>query len=56
VFRLARLVLGSRDALSPFAVASAALRPAIVVAALLAAVAAAIEIPVAAIALVIVVL
>lgn len=51
LFRLGRLVLGSREVLSPYAAISAALRPAILFAALLAAVGALIEIPVAAIAL-----
>jgi hypothetical protein len=51
LFRLGRLVLGSREVLTPYAAVTAALRPAILFAALLAAVAAAVEIPVAAIAL-----
>jgi hypothetical protein len=51
LFRLGRLVLGSREMLTPYAAVTAALRPAIVFAALLAAVAAVVEIPVAAIAL-----
>jgi hypothetical protein len=51
LFRLGRLVLGSREVLSPYAAIAAALRPAILLAALVAGVAALIEIPVAAIAL-----
>ena len=51
LMRLGRLVLGSREVLSPYATISAALRPAILFAALVAAVAALVEIPVAAIAL-----
>ncbi|HEU4354978.1 MAG TPA: hypothetical protein VFT27_05265 [Actinomycetota bacterium] len=51
VVGLARLVLGSRDLLTPYAVISAALRPAMLVAATLAAVVAALEIPVAALVL-----
>lgn len=51
LFRLGRLVLGSREVLTPYAAVTAALRPAILFAALLAAVAAIVEIPVAAIAL-----
>jgi len=51
LFRLGRLVLGSREMLTPYAAVTAALRPAIVFAALLAAVAGVVEIPVAAIAL-----
>jgi hypothetical protein len=50
LFRLGRLVLGSRDVLTPYAAVSAALRPAILFAALLAAIAAIVEIPAAAIA------
>jgi hypothetical protein len=49
LFRLGRIVLGSRDVLTPYAAVTAALRPAIFLAALLAAVAAVVEIPVAAI-------
>ena len=51
LFRLGRLVLGSREVLTPYTAVTAALRPAIFFAALLAAVAAIVEIPVAAIAL-----
>ena len=51
LFRLGRLVLGSRDVLTPYAAITAALRPAILFAALLAGIAALVEIPVAAIAL-----
>lgn len=56
LFRLGRLVLGSREVLSPYAAIAAALRPAILLAALVAAVAALIEIPVAAIALLLILL
>jgi hypothetical protein len=56
LLRLGRLVLGSREALSPYAAISAALRPAILFAAVLAAVAALAEIPVAAIALLLILL
>lgn len=52
--RLGRLVLGSRDLVSPYAVVAAALRPAILLAALVAAAAAIVEIPVAAVALLLV--
>jgi hypothetical protein len=51
LFRLGRLVLGSREVLTPYAAVTAALRPAILFAALLAAVAAIVEVPAAAIAL-----
>jgi hypothetical protein len=51
LFRLGRIVLGSREVLTPYAAVTAALRPAIFFAALLAAVAAIVEIPVAAIVL-----
>jgi hypothetical protein len=54
--RLGRLVLSSREVLSPYAAISAALRPAMLLAALLAAVAALVEIPVAAIALLLILL
>jgi hypothetical protein len=47
VVGLARLVIGSRELLSPYAVVAAALRPAMLMAALFAALAAALEIPVA---------
>ena len=47
LFGLAKLVFGSRDVLSPYAAIAAVLRPAILVAALLAALAAVIEIPAA---------
>jgi hypothetical protein len=47
LFGLAKVVFGSRDVLSPYAAISAVLRPAILVAALLAALAAVIEIPAA---------
>lgn len=50
LFRLGRLVLGSREVLTPYTAVTAALRPTIFLAALLAAVAAIVEIPVAAIA------
>jgi hypothetical protein len=56
LFRLGRLVLGSREVLTPYAALSAALRPAILFAALLAAVAASVEIPASAIALLLLVL
>ncbi|HET9722521.1 MAG TPA: hypothetical protein VFR44_01620 [Actinomycetota bacterium] len=56
VVGLARLVLGSRDLLTPYAVIAAALRPAMLVAAVLAAIVAALEIPVAALVLVVAVL
>ncbi len=45
--RLARLLFEARDTLSPYAVVSAVLRPALVVGALVAAVVAVVEIPVA---------
>jgi hypothetical protein len=45
LFRLVRLVLDSREALSPYAAITAALRPAILLLALLAAVVAVIEVP-----------
>jgi hypothetical protein len=47
VVRLARLVFEARDVVSPYAVLSAALRPALLLAALAAAFAAVIEIPIA---------
>jgi hypothetical protein len=49
--RLGRLVLGSRDVLTPYAAVAAALRPPVLLAALAAAVAAAVEIPAALVAL-----
>lgn len=45
LFRLGRLVLGSRESLSPYAAITVALRPAILLLALLAAVVAIIEVP-----------
>ena len=51
VVRLGRLVLGSRDVLTPYAAISAALRPPLLLAALACLVIAAIEIPLATIAL-----
>ena len=51
LLRLGRIVLGSREVLTPYTAVTAALRPAIFFAALLAAVAAIVEIPVAAIVL-----
>jgi hypothetical protein len=56
LFRLGRIVFGSRDLLSPYAAIAAALRPAILVAALFAALAAVVEIPVALITLVVLML
>ena len=53
VIGLARLVLGSRDLLTPYAVVAAALRPAMLVAAVLAAIVAALEIPVSALVLIV---
>ncbi|MGA9160009.1 MAG: hypothetical protein WB297_03985 [Actinomycetota bacterium] len=53
LFRLGRVVVGSRDVLSPFAAVTIALRPAILIAALFAALAAVVEIPAALIALVV---
>ena len=47
LFGLAKVVFGSREVLSPYAAISAVLRPAILVAALFAAVAAVVEIPAA---------
>lgn len=47
LFRLARQVLASRDALSPFGVVAIVLRPAVLLAALFAALAAVLEIPAA---------
>lgn len=52
--RLGRIVLGSRELLSPYAVVAAALRPTILLAALLMAVVAAIEIPAAALVVVLI--
>jgi hypothetical protein len=54
LFRLGRVVLGSREVLSPYAAISIALRPAILVAAISAALAAAAELPGALIALVVI--
>jgi hypothetical protein len=54
LFRLGRVVLGSREALSPYAAVTIALRPAILVAAISAALAAAAEIPAAVIALLVI--
>jgi hypothetical protein len=51
LFRLGRLVLGSRDVLTPYAAVAAALRPAVLLAAVVAAVAAVVEIPAALVAL-----
>ncbi len=56
IIRLARLALGSREALSPFAAITTVLRPALLLAALLGAVLAAMEIPVALVALVVILL
>lgn len=53
LFRLGRVVVGSRDVLSPYAAVTIALRPAILIAALFAALAAVVEIPAALIALVV---
>lgn len=47
LFRLGRLVLGSREALSPFASVAIVLRPAMLIAAVFAALAAVLEIPAA---------
>ena len=54
LFRLGRVVIGSREVLSPYAAVSIALRPAILVAAISAALAAAAELPGALIALVVI--
>lgn len=54
LFRLGRVVLGSREVLSPYATVTIALRPAILVAAISATLAAAAEIPGAVIALVVI--
>jgi len=54
LFRLGRVVLGSREVLSPYAAVTIALRPAILVAAISAALAAAAELPGAVIALVVI--
>ena len=56
LFRLGRVVLGSRDALSPYAAVTVALRPAILIASLFAALAAIVEIPAAVLAILILVL
>jgi hypothetical protein len=53
LFRLGRVVLGSRDALSPYAAVTVALRPAILIASLFAALAAVVEIPAAVLAVLI---
>ena len=53
LFRLGRVVLGSREALSPYTPVTIALRPAILVAAFFAALAAVTQIPAAAVALLI---
>jgi hypothetical protein len=53
LFRLGRLVLGSREVLSPYAAITVALRPAILLAAVLAAVVAVIEVPVSLLAILI---
>jgi hypothetical protein len=54
LFRLGRVVLGSREVLSPYAAVTIALRPAILVAAISAALAATTELPGAVIALVVI--
>ena len=54
--RLGRVVLGSRDALSPYTAAAIALRPAIVIASFFAALAAVVEVPAAVVAVLILVL
>ena len=54
LFRLGRVVLGSREVLSPYAAVTIVLRPAILVAAISAALAAAAELPGAVIALVVI--
>jgi hypothetical protein len=54
LFRLGRVVLGSREVLSPYVAVTIALRPAILVAAISAALAAAAELPGAVIALVVI--
>jgi hypothetical protein len=54
LFRLGRVVIGSREVLSPYAAVTIALRPAILVAAISAALAAAAELPGAVIALVVI--
>ena len=51
LFGLAKVVFGSREVLSPYAAISAVLRPAIIVAALFAALAAVVEIPAAVLAI-----
>ena len=56
LFRLGRVVLGSRDALSPYTAVAIALRPAILIASLFAALAAVVEIPAAVLAILILVL
>jgi hypothetical protein len=53
VIRLARVVLGSRDALSPYTAVAIALRPAILIASFFAALAAVVEIPAAMLAILI---
>ena len=54
--RLGRVVLGSRDALSPYTAVTVALRPAILIASFFAALAAVVEIPAAVVAFLIIVL
>ena len=54
LFRLGQVVIGSREVLSPYAAVTIALRPAIRVAAISAALAAAAELPGAVIALVVI--
>ena len=53
---LARIAIGARDIVSPFAIVAAALRPALIVGALVAAVIALVEVPVAIVILAVVVL
>ena len=56
LIRLGRVVLGSRDALSPYTAVALALRPAILIASLFAALAAVVEVPAAVLAILILVL
>ena len=56
LIRLGRVVLGSRDALSPYTAVAIALRPAILIASLFAALAAVVEVPAAVLAVLILVL
>ena len=56
LIRLGRVVLGSRDALSPYTAVAIALRPAILIASLFAALAAVVEVPAAVLAILILVL